>query len=1114
MHWKEDSMMETARMETARVSAILALGAAIASSATGAACRELDEPGTDVDAESLIASTDFTRGGAFEGSSSIPRSDRVGISMTAGQVTRIETRNCTPGTDPVMHLFRWDGTFTQVARDDDSGGALMSLINYTPPSSDTYYVHTRPYAQASIGACDIYVNQVFLFRVNVGGSFVTLSNLRTGEVLESNPLPGDRCQHTHQIFLFAPNGMDIERISPDQGTACGCRMTLSSALGTRKLLVSATPDIPQYRLIRNDAALGDRDGDGLGDELEAAIGTCSDRRSKAGGFSCGWVADPRDTDGDGLPDAWEVLGKRDMAPHQPLSAWGADPRHKDAFFEMDFGQRTAGDVRPNMGEAFWRRVVDVFAAQQPALLDDAEIAKNARWLRNPDGQPGVRIHMDNGLTPTQAADLTRWGNWGGYNVVPPGGNADVSWVTQMSPARRGVFRYVLAWDGGGSACPEFSTPCNAPLGSIFIHEIGHTFRLGHSGPSYGDIADPNCKPNYYSVMNYAHRADAAGGFNHGRIGPLDNRALSEVNLVFNDPTFFTRMHDVYGYNVDPAGHMVDWNRDGEFQSTPVTSYVNYAPHESCEWTRYNSVAIATASSPVLDLTDPALVRASGNLYALYLQGGALRYSYAHHSGNCPDLDYHCNGLDALWTAGAQLGTGLTAIDAATIVGTSPVVLIVGTQTTGALVEYRASIATTGALQLTAGPLPIGSSALGMPSLLVAPDGTITLAYKASDGRLRTRQRSGATWTAESMATLRDGTAIPVLPAAMSPELAWFQLPWDSVTNPNGCPTGPGLYAFVGDATHGVQVHRRQPDGLWCTVLPLDTSFPAVHGKVHVAWTPANTATGRAERTYLYFTQGDGLLKIAMSYGLRVALSPSGHRVDVRIGLLSDFDNPWATLPNGDVMFDASIDSNVHHLAIDSLRGLGYRPNVDGMTGHVLPGLNDWEAIGSDLCRKITDPGAWGGDFPVKSLTCPAWKYDPGRYGDDLHLRLQPEYCAARWNNDWQTANHIGTALCDTKPVAMTQWMWERSTGYIRGYEPAGREMCWRKTVAGWSDQRLEIGPCGELGADAKAWGYEDDTGLITARLNPSKCVVNVPGSPDLGLRDCSAAADVDRRWSF
>ena len=59
------------------------------------------------------------------------------------------------------------------------------------------------------------------------------------------------------------------------------------------------------------------------------------------------------------------------------------------------------------------------------------------------------------------------------------------------------------WDNTNFVGSDFG------IASTTMHELGHTFGLGHGGDAL-----PNCKPNYLSVMNYMFQlgglVDAAG----------------------------------------------------------------------------------------------------------------------------------------------------------------------------------------------------------------------------------------------------------------------------------------------------------------------------------------------------------------------------------------------------------------------------------------------------------------------------------------------------------------------------------------------------------------------------------------------------------------------------
>lgn len=72
----------------------------------------------------------------------------------AGQTTTCETRNLTPRADPVLHVLRFptgDGLVSELARDDDSAGALNARVTFTAPSTGRYLLVLRAAGPASRG---------------------------------------------------------------------------------------------------------------------------------------------------------------------------------------------------------------------------------------------------------------------------------------------------------------------------------------------------------------------------------------------------------------------------------------------------------------------------------------------------------------------------------------------------------------------------------------------------------------------------------------------------------------------------------------------------------------------------------------------------------------------------------------------------------------------------------------------------------------------------------------------------------------------------------------------------------------------------------------------------
>lgn len=299
-----------------------------------------------------------------------------------------------------------------------------------------------------------------------------------------------------------------------------------------------------------------------------------------------------DTDGDGLPDLWETSGVTVDGVFVDLPAMGADPNHKDLFIEADFMRDGTHSHQPEQ-EAM--RIVTQAFANAP--------------VPNPDGTPGIWIHIDSGpediMNPRTGA---RWGTLSGASEIPEI-QFMMSGTRQTGPdwsefqpgkdqyftaARRTTFRYCVfghqvgqgfgltsGWARGipgtdfivtlGGWAKNVGT--TTEQAGTFMHELGHTLGLRHGGVDHRGF-----KPNYLSVMNYFFQN--AGLIRFGRSHVYDYSRFVLPNLDENNldenaglssgaiaPNYGTRQivfrnGQTQRLAVNDAAGPIDWNDNG------------------------------------------------------------------------------------------------------------------------------------------------------------------------------------------------------------------------------------------------------------------------------------------------------------------------------------------------------------------------------------------------------------------------------------------------------------------------------------------------------------------------------------------------------------------------
>jgi hypothetical protein len=325
-----------------------------------------------------------------------------------------------------------------------------------------------------------------------------------------------------------------------------------------------------------------------------------------------------DSDGDGLFDDWERFGidanndgdfndpgERDLPNGIDQNGNGntndpgerADPRHKDAFVEMDWMDcaTAGGDCAAGDGHSHRPQLASINALV-PAF-------RNAP-VTNPDGNNGINLHVDvSNAVPHQNVLNFNGGAQGCGSTVAGTQFGDFDTVKAANfnnqDARRYAFHYALAihmenqaalTDSGQrfSGCGEIGgndfyisfggwgagVPTTQQEAGTIMHELGHNLGLLHGGDE-----NVNFKPNYLSLMSYffqlrgipaANRLD----YSQGALPQLNENSLNE-NLGIQDGSDNTLYFCPGGAQSQvPGTGAIDWNCNGTIQPAAVSANIN------------------------------------------------------------------------------------------------------------------------------------------------------------------------------------------------------------------------------------------------------------------------------------------------------------------------------------------------------------------------------------------------------------------------------------------------------------------------------------------------------------------------------------------------------------
>ncbi|GAA1011165.1 hypothetical protein Aple_056670 [Acrocarpospora pleiomorpha] len=325
-------------------------------------------------------------------------------------------------------------------------------------------------------------------------------------------------------------------------------------------------------------------------------------------------ASAADSDGDGFTDYEEFRGRdfnNDNVVDMTLP--DADPTRRDIYVEIDW---MAG-LKP-----------------QPGVLSRVEqVFNNALVTNTQTGASGLALHLiEDEQVPFAAridfADVRPTGTYDDFDDIKQGNPAMACGATatgrfgsaadRASPLctdilnfKRQRFRYGLFINGltnsgttsgraelhdqGGN---DFVVSLGVWTANMFtnvggraaaeqatlLHELGHTFGLGHGGRrDNGTVDDLNCKPNYQSVMSYSWQFANIDGNR-----PLDYQRFGKANLKEDDldetqnpGVAGVARPVIYGvggnWTLGSASAPIDWTGDGPPFSASAQANINHIP---------------------------------------------------------------------------------------------------------------------------------------------------------------------------------------------------------------------------------------------------------------------------------------------------------------------------------------------------------------------------------------------------------------------------------------------------------------------------------------------------------------------------------------------------------
>lgn len=244
----------------------------------------------------------------------------------------------------------------------------------------------------------------------------------------------------------------------------------------------------------------------------------------------------KDSDGDGLPDDWEINGYTDANGVEfPLHRWGADPNRKDLFLQLNW-MKSEWETKGCSEKREYAASEDDFRKFLECADANVNVYRPSRAILNDlvdlFDKRGYNLHIDAGDYYSNIPGLTerKGGPTIDYSPIyfqDENGRAEVPGVRLLKDrkdllgARQSVFRVGiigdqqergnlssgngLISDGAFYVAKNYLMTSQEQMRNTILHEFGHNLGLTHSGASSVAKPDSAYVPKYRSVMNYLYQ---------------------------------------------------------------------------------------------------------------------------------------------------------------------------------------------------------------------------------------------------------------------------------------------------------------------------------------------------------------------------------------------------------------------------------------------------------------------------------------------------------------------------------------------------------------------------------------------------------------------------------